>query len=153
SPGSAFYNLAGAVRLAGKLSVAAMAWAFGAARARHESLRTRFAMGTEGPVQGISPVERENPLPLADLSRLPAEARSREALRLTAEEAACPFDLAAGPLVRVGLLRLAAEEHHLLLTLHHIVSDGWSMGVLVHELTALYVEALSGGPTILLPLP
>ena len=84
---------------------------------------------------------------VVDLSALPEAAREAEAPRLAGEEARRPFDLARGPLLRAALLRLAEQEHVLLLTMHHIVSDGWSMGVLVRELAALY-DALRRGPAV-----
>ena len=149
-PGSAAYNIAGAVRLAGRLSVAALAAALAAIVERHEALRTTFRAGTGGPVQAIAPAAAAAlPLPLVDLAGLP----SSEPSRLASEEAARPFDLASGPLLRATLLRLAAEEHVLLLTLHHIVFDGWSLGVFVGELTALYTAALAGRSSPLSPLP
>ncbi len=104
---------------------------------RHESLRTVFAAAGGEPVQvirGPAPAA----LPVVELSGLSAEARGRETLRLAAEEAARPFDLAAGPLLRATVVRAGGAEHALLLTLHHVVSDGWSMDVLVREVSALY---------------
>ncbi len=148
-PGSAAYNIAGGVRLAGRLSVAALAAALAAIVERHEALRTTFRAGTGGPVQAIAPAAAAAlPLPLVDLAGL----SSSEPSRLASEEAARPFDLASGPLLRATLLRLAAGEHVLLLTLHHIVFDGWSLGVFVGELTALYTAALAGRSSPLSPL-
>ena len=86
---------------------------------------------------------------------LPAAAREAERERLAAEESRRPFDLAHGPLLRAALLRLGPEDHALLLTLHHVISDGWSMGVLMREVTALYAAAVAGRPLgeVLPPLP
>ncbi|HEV7517759.1 MAG TPA: amino acid adenylation domain-containing protein, partial [Thermoanaerobaculia bacterium] len=156
-PGNATYNVAGAVRLTGRLSVAALAAALAASLERHEALRTTFRGGEYGPVQVIAPAAAARPLlSLVDLTGLPDAERERVARRLAAAEAARPFDLAAGPLLRAGLLRLAPSagggEHVLLLTLHHIVADGWSLGVLIRELTAFYGAALLDGPAPLLPL-
>ncbi|MEA2692878.1 MAG: hypothetical protein QOJ16_2265, partial [Acidobacteriota bacterium] len=157
-PGSASYNVAGAVRLAGRLSAAAMAAALSALALRQKTLRTTFPTGEDGPVQVIAPAA-PRVLPRVDLTRLPAEPREATARALAHEEAARPFDLTAGPLMRVCLLGLASgaagesEEHVLLLTLHHIIADGWSMGVLVHELAAFYEAALAGRPAALSPLP
>jgi amino acid adenylation domain-containing protein len=161
-PGSAAYNVAGAVRLSGALSVAALTASFAGIVARHETLRTTFRAGAQGPVQRgpEGPVQIIAPgappaLPLADLSGLPLARREGEAHRLVAAEAARPFDLARGPLLRVGLLRLApaGNEYLLLLTLHHAVADGWSLGVLVRELAAFYEAALAGRPAALPALP
>jgi hypothetical protein len=112
--------------------------------ARHETLRTTFSERDGQPVQVISePAQFE--LPVTDLSHLPADEREAEVGRLSGEEAATPFDLARGPLLRVKLLRLSEDEHVLLLTMHHIVSDGWSMGVLVREMAVLYEWYREGG--------
>ncbi|HEY0784171.1 MAG TPA: amino acid adenylation domain-containing protein, partial [Thermoanaerobaculia bacterium] len=110
---------------------------------RHESLRTTFAKQGGGAVQAIAP-PAPFPLPRVDLSALPDSARDAEAARLTLAESGRPFDLARGPLLRAGLLRLGPELHRLLLTLHHIVSDGWSMGVLIGELGAAYGAYAAG---------
>ena len=96
---------------------------------RHASLRTTFAMGDDEPVQRVAP-SLEVPLPVVDLRDLPPEQRDESSLRLATEEARKPFDLAEGPLVRSTLLHLDEDSWVLLLTMHHIVSDGWSMGVL-----------------------
>ncbi|MEA2694498.1 MAG: hypothetical protein QOJ16_3885, partial [Acidobacteriota bacterium] len=156
-PGSASYNVPGALRLSGRLSAAALAAAFSAIVLRHEALRTTFRAGSEEPVQVIAPAAPRS-LPLVDLAGLPARLKEATARGLAQEEAARPFDLERGPLARVCLLRLVpggggeAEEHVLLLTLHHIISDGWSLGVVVHELTAFYGAALAGRPAPLSPL-
>jgi amino acid adenylation domain-containing protein len=136
-PGSVAYNLAPAVRLEGPLDVAALAGALSGLVRRHEALRTRFIEQDGEPWQVIAE-PAPLPLPFVDLSGLPAAAREREALRLGSAEARRPFDLARGPLLRAALLRLGEREHALLVGLHHIVSDGWSMGVFVRELGALY---------------
>ena len=93
------------------------------------------------------------PCTLVDLSSLPESSREAEARRLAAEEAARPFNLARGPLLRTTLLRLDEQQHVLLMTMHHIVSDGWSMGVLVREMAALYLAFSSGQPSPLPELP
>ncbi|MGB8509117.1 MAG: amino acid adenylation domain-containing protein, partial [Pyrinomonadaceae bacterium] len=110
---------------------------------RHESLRTTFSVVEAEPVQVIA-AAASVPLPVTDISLLPDAAREEEARRLLSEEARLPFDLEGGPLLRASLLRLAEDEHILMLVMHHIVSDGWSMGVLVRELTALYEAYLEG---------
>jgi len=136
-PGSLAYNLSGAVRLEGALDAAALAAALSAIVGRHESLRTTFVEEHGEPWQVVAEPARL-PLPLFDLAGLPPAVREQEALRIAAAEARRPYDLARGPLVRSTLLRLGAREHVLLVGMHHIVSDGWSLGVFVRELGALY---------------
>jgi amino acid adenylation domain-containing protein len=149
-PGNAGYNLPLALRLDGRLDVAAFAAALAGVVARHESLRTTFPAVLGRPVQAIAPAASV-PLPLVDLSGLP-DALS-EAGRLAAAEARRPFDLARGPLFRAGLLRLGETGHVALLTAHHIVTDGWSTGILLRELAALYEAARLGRPSPLPELP
>jgi amino acid adenylation domain-containing protein len=142
-PGSTTYNIPAAWRLGGALNEAALERALGEIVRRHEALRTVFAEVNGSPVQVIAPFDGFA-LPVEDLSGL-GEADREAALRVrAAEEARRPFDLAAGPLFRAALLRLGEEDHVLLLSMHHIVSDGWSMGVLFRELSALY-EAYRDG--------
>ncbi|HWM94193.1 MAG TPA: non-ribosomal peptide synthase/polyketide synthase [Thermoanaerobaculia bacterium] len=136
-PGSFAYNLAGAALLEGSLDVAALAGALGGIVTRHESLRTHFVEQDGEPLQVIAE-PAPLPLPVVDLSGLAAEAREEEVLRVAGSEARRPYDLSRGPLVRSALLRLAEEEHALLVGMHHIVSDGWSLGIFVRELGALY---------------
>ncbi|HYG63544.1 MAG TPA: condensation domain-containing protein, partial [Thermoanaerobaculia bacterium] len=136
-PGSAAYNIPAAVRLAGRLEVAVLEWALLEVVRRHEALRTTFGAREGEPFQRIAP-EPELPLPLVDLAELPVGSCRQEAERLAGAEASRPFDLAAGPLVRWTLLRLDAEEHLALVTMHHIVSDGWSAAIFLRELAALY---------------
>jgi pristinamycin I synthase-3/4 len=147
APGNPFYNVSGMVRLTGLLDVAALRQAFQEIIRRHESLRTTFRAGGGDPVQVIAP-EADLPVPLIDLA-----ASGGELERLTGEEAWRPFDLARGPLVRAQLIRLGAREHSLLVSLHHIISDGWSMGILFRELAALYEAFSQGRPSPLAELP
>ncbi|MDT5295930.1 MAG: hypothetical protein QOJ76_2810, partial [Acidobacteriota bacterium] len=140
---SPFYNSPAAVRLSGHLDVEALRRTLSEIVRRHEALRTRFVEVGGEPRQLIDEA-REVELAVTDLSHLSEEEREAEARRLAAEEARRPFDLAQGSLLRAGLLRLGEEEHVALFTMHHIVSDGWSMGVLVKEVAALY-EAFSCG--------
>ncbi len=141
---SSFYNLSSTVRICGAtLDVSALEKSLREVTQRHEILRTTFTMIEGQPMQVISP-ESHFSLPLSDLSQLPTAQRDAEAQRLAHDEALRPFDLSTGPLVRGHLLRLSPEEHILLLSLHHIVSDGWSMGVFVGEMAALY-EAYAAG--------
>jgi amino acid adenylation domain-containing protein len=139
-PGSAFYNIPVAVRLAGRLDPGALFAGLTAIVRRHEALRTTFGEVDGHPFQIIDPEPFFARL-LVDLEGLPEALRTVEAARLASDEAARPFDLERGPLLRATLVRLDAEEHIALLTLHHIVSDGWSCGVLVRELAALYGKA------------
>ncbi|HEY4594401.1 MAG TPA: condensation domain-containing protein, partial [Thermoanaerobaculia bacterium] len=148
-PGLALYNMPLALRIAGEARPAVLAAALGEIVRRHETLRTTFREAEGRPVQAIAPPGPWE-LPLVDLSGLPAGVRDGLAQGLAQEESTRPFDLARGPLLRAALLRLAPAEHVLLLDMHHIVSDGWSLGVLVHEMTALYGAALAGAPS---PLP
>jgi amino acid adenylation domain-containing protein len=151
-PGVATYNLPTPFRLLGPLAPAVLARCFEEIVRRHEALRTRFEEQDGTPVQVIDPPQRWV-LPVADLSALPESRGREEAHRLTAEEAGQPFDLQKGPLLRTTLLRLAPEEHDLLLTAHHIVTDGWSVGILSKELVALYEAFTSGSPSPLPELP
>ncbi|HEY3567953.1 MAG TPA: amino acid adenylation domain-containing protein, partial [Thermoanaerobaculia bacterium] len=148
-PGSASYNLPVVIAASGPLDAAALEASLRAIVRRHEALRTTFETRAEGPVQAVHS-RMEVPLPAVDLRALPAGARETEALRLAREEAERPFDLARGPLLRAALVRLGQEDWRILLTLHHIVSDGWSMGVLVEEIAALY-PALRAGEAPRLP--
>ncbi|HWS56152.1 MAG TPA: condensation domain-containing protein, partial [Pyrinomonadaceae bacterium] len=151
-PGSAVYNIPAAVRLDGALEAGALERALSEVVRRHESLRTTFAAAEGQPVQVISP-PRPLRLEVRDLSRLSAGEREAEAHRLAAEEARRPFDLARGPLFRASLVRLSDDEHVLLVTMHHIVSDGWSLGVLIREVSTLYSAYARGEESPLEELP
>ncbi|HZF09202.1 MAG TPA: amino acid adenylation domain-containing protein, partial [Thermoanaerobaculia bacterium] len=151
SPGTAVYNVPLALALRGALSVPALAAALAAEVDRHEALRTRFVAVGGRPLQRVDPPWRP-PLPLVDLCGLPPAVVGREMEHLAAVERTLPFDLARGRLLRAVLLR-REEAFVLLLTFHHIMSDGWSMGVLARELTALYGAALAGLPSPLPELP
>jgi amino acid adenylation domain-containing protein len=148
-PGSTVYNLPVAVRLAGLLRPDLLAAALAEIVRRHETLRTTFPEVDGEPVQAVAPAAGFA-LPWIDLAALPTTARAAEAARLEAEEGRRPFSLETGPLFRAFLHRLGPEEHTLLLSTHHIVSDGWSFGVLLDELAALYGALLAGRPS---PLP
>ncbi|HEX4966051.1 MAG TPA: amino acid adenylation domain-containing protein [Thermoanaerobaculia bacterium] len=148
-PGSPDYDMAAAIELRGKLDVVALERSLGEVVRRHESLRTTFAAAGGQPVQVIAPALAVE-LPRADLRRLPADLRKGEVARLSREAAHLSFDLARGPLFRFCLLGLSGEEHVLLLTFHHIVTDGWSTALFVREVADLYVAFLEGRPS---PLP
>ncbi|HEX4963095.1 MAG TPA: non-ribosomal peptide synthase/polyketide synthase, partial [Thermoanaerobaculia bacterium] len=152
APGNPFYNLPGAVRIEGELRIDALAAALRELVCRHETLRTGF--GSEGgrPVQRIE-ADVSFKLPFVDLSALPAEEREDRVRRLIAELSRRAFDLSHPPLLRVNLLRLGMAEHVLLFCIHHIVSDGWSQGVLVTEVARLYVAFVKGEPSPLPELP
>ncbi len=154
-PGTGAYNVPGGGRVVGSsVDLRILERSVQEIVRRHESLRTTFAAGADGePVQVIAP-ELHIAIPLIDLSALPAAARRAEEQRLSHAEWAAPFDLERGPLVRVRVARLSAEEHLLLATTHHIVSDGWSMmGVFYRELAALYRAFAAGRPSPLPELP
>ncbi len=151
-PGGSAYNIPTALRLRGPLDVMAMEQAFTSLVERHESLRTTFDVRDGEPVQVIHALPHF-PLPVVDLSTLPPEECEAEARRLATHEAQRPFDLARGPVFRALLLRLGEQDHVLIGTMHHIVSDGWSMGVLVRELTALYAAHATGQEARLPALP
>jgi amino acid adenylation domain-containing protein len=148
SPGTAAYNLFTATRLEGPLDVPALGLALLRLTARHESLRTVFPRGaTARPVQRITSW-RGPGLPLVDLTALPAGRREEEAGRSLREEGARPFGLESGPLFRALLLRRSEGGHDLLLGLHHIVADGWSMDVMARELAALYAGGVGSLPAL-----
>ena len=151
-PGGSAYNIPSAVRLRGHLDIGALAAALSEIARRHESLRTTILDDNDGPEQVVAP-PAPVPLPVVDLRALPEAGRSREAELLAGREAGRPFDLVAGPLMRAALLALAPGEHVFLVTLHHIVSDGWSMGVLIRELGVLYGAFAQGRPSPLPELP
>ncbi|MCU0507750.1 MAG: amino acid adenylation domain-containing protein [Anaerolineae bacterium] len=132
TPGSAMYNIPSAVRLTGELNMPAFHGALQAVVDRHEALRTRFASAGDEPVQVIESAV------LTDLSALPRQQAEAEARRIAGEEARRPFDLSVAPLLNARLLRIAPDEHALIFCMHHIVSDGWSVGVLIREVSALY---------------
>ena len=146
------YNLPAALRLTGTLDRAALERAFGEIVRRHESLRTIFTV-VDGEARQIIQPAPLTPLPLTDLRILPETARTAEAEALLAAEAAQPFDLGRGPLLRVRLLQLKDEEYLLLATVHHIAADGWSVGVLIQELAALYGVYERGEASPLAELP
>ncbi|HEY0735912.1 MAG TPA: amino acid adenylation domain-containing protein, partial [Herpetosiphonaceae bacterium] len=151
-PGSPLYNLPASVRLQGTLDRAALRHSLDRLIARHESLRTTFAAVQGQPVQVITPA---TPLDLTtvDLRLLPAHAREAAAMELVIEDARQPFDLQRGPLLRATLVLLDQNEYLLLFTLHHIITDGWSMGVLIRELAAIYLAVVDRRPVMLPELP
>ncbi|WP_224360632.1 non-ribosomal peptide synthetase [Hyalangium versicolor] len=146
------YNMSMSLRLDGLLNAEALARSLDEIMRRHEALRTAFREVEGEPVQFILPPEGAR-LELVDLSALPPEEQTREAQRQAWEEGRAPFDLSAGRLLRARLVRLGRTSHLLLLTLHHIAGDGWSIGVLAREVSALYSAFVSGKPSPLEELP
>ena len=148
-PTSAAYNIPATVILKGQLDVAALEQTLTEIVRRHEALRTTFEADAGEPLQIIHPAAPLT-LEVLDLSLLSDSERDAETRRLVQAEAQQPFDLARGPLLRAGLIRLSADEHLVMFTMHHIVSDGWSIGVLINEVAALYQAFTAGQPS---PLP
>jgi amino acid adenylation domain-containing protein len=151
-PGTALYNLPANLHLAGALDVPALERTLTEIVRRHEALRTVFRMFGESPRQVVLAPEPV-PLPVTDLSGVEMGPGREAAKALAHEESIRPFDLAEGPLFRARLVRLGDEEHALLLGMHHIVSDGWSVGVLIREIAAIYDAFSHGLPSPLPELP
>ena len=151
-PASACYNEPTAVRLVGRLNVAVLERCVNEVVRRHEILRAVFT-AVEGAVVQVIRETLTLTIPVLDLREFPAEGRDSEIRRLALEEFQKPFDLSQGPMLRLKLLRTAEQEHVLLLTAHHIISDGWSIGVLFNELAALYRAFSNDRPSPLSDLP
>jgi amino acid adenylation domain-containing protein len=147
-----FYNIPVAVRLQGQLNLATLEQTFNEILSRHETLRTNFQTVEGQPVAVISPIASLQ-LPLLDLSELPNTQKEAEVKQQILAEAQLPFDLKTDLLLRVKLLRLGEQEHILLATMHHIASDGWSIGVMVSEVATLYEAFCAGQPSPLPQLP
>jgi FkbH-like protein len=152
-PDSPAYNIPQAVRLYGRLDVAALERALSEIVRRHEALRTTFAVVDGQPVARVGGQPAAPALPIIDLGARPGAGREAEAGRIVEREIQRPFDLARGPLLRTTLLRLGEREHILVLTMHHIVTDAWSLGVFVQELATLYESFAHGRPSPLPELP
>jgi amino acid adenylation domain-containing protein len=151
-PYSTAYNGSDLVRLQGTLNVAALEESINEIVRRHEVLRTCFAIVEGRPIQKIIS-ELRIPVLIVDLQHLKIIEREQEVQRLEAKNAQQPFDLTQAPLLRLLLLRLSAEEHILLVTMHHIISDAWSAGVFIKEVSALYEAFSNGKPYQLAELP
>ena len=147
-PNNPRYNVPHAARLKGHLQPEVLERSLQEIVRRHETLRTSFQVVGDQPVQIIDP-EVTVPLVTRDLTSLPETSREEEARRLAREEAQRPFDLTVAPLMRATLLKLAEDDHVLLLNTHHIISDGWSLGVLLREMASLYEAFSANGPTTL----
>ncbi|HWX41159.1 MAG TPA: amino acid adenylation domain-containing protein [Blastocatellia bacterium] len=148
-PESHAYNIPSAFRLAGPLDVEALRSSLAEVIRRHEILRTRFSRDHQGPVQVVQ-ATGDFDLPIAGLQGVPEDEKELERNSLTAADAKRPFDLERGPLLRATLLSLALQEHILLITMHHIISDGWSRTILAREILQLYRAFRAGAPS---PLP
>jgi amino acid adenylation domain-containing protein/non-ribosomal peptide synthase protein (TIGR01720 family) len=153
APNNPFYNVPLAMRLPRAVDLTALQRSLDALVARHEILRTTYVEQSGRPVQLVSSSPPRLPVALLDLTGLPSDVRRSEAERLARIEARRPFDLRRGPVIRATLVRLESNDHWLLLNLHHIVCDGWSMGVLTRELSLLYEAAAEGRPADLPELP
>jgi len=152
APDQAFYNIPASLRHRGKINLKAFRQTVEALIMRHESLRTTFSARDGRPYQIIHPAPLSE-VDVIDLRHIEAENREDEAQRLVDEEANEPFDLELGPLFRSRVIILAPDDHIVLFTMHHIISDGWSVGILVREFTVLYEHFAHNSPNILPPLP
>ena len=151
-PGTGANLISGAVRLRGPLDLEALTRTFTDITSRHEVLRARFTTVDGEPFQQIAPAVPFE-LVIVDVAGHSEDGRDAELTRLAGEEAARPFDLASGPLFRARLFRTSPVDHVLVLTLHHSVADGWSTGILLREMGALYEAFRHGRPSPLPPLP
>jgi amino acid adenylation domain-containing protein len=151
-PGMSVYNLGTSMAFTGDVDAPLLQQCIDEVVRRHEVLRTSFSLVAGQPVQIVA-ANLDVPLAVVDLRSMPASTRAAEASRLAMREAQTPFDLAQPPLVRFCLLRIDANAAMLLYTMHHIVSDGWSLGVLMHELAELYEAYAAGRRSPLPPLP
>ena len=151
-PGNPAYNIPCVVRMVGDLNAPALEAALNEVVRRHEALRTTLVADGGTPWQVIAP-PFTTPLTRFDLRDHPDSVRESEAHRLVREDASRPFDLERGPLIRSTLIRLADEEHLAVVMMHHVVSDGWSLGVLVREVGLLYEAFAAGRPSPLPELP
>src|SRR5947209_3091499 len=151
-PGNPAYNISAGMRLVGRLNLPAVAWSLSEIVSRHAVLRSVFTVSGNEPVQVPQPVAAV-PLPVLDLAGLPASEREAEARRLAQVFALQPFALEHDPMLRVALVRLSEEEHGVFFSMHHVASDGWSMGVLIHEVSTLYAAFSQSQPSPLPELP
>ena len=148
-PDSSPYNQSAALRLTGELHVQALLRTFTEIVRRHAPLRTAF-VEIDGEPRQVAAAPAPVPVPVIDLTGIPDDVRDLEAARRITREAERPFDLLCGPLLRLHLLRHGQDDHVLIVNVHHIASDGWSIGILIHETTVLYEAFVLGMPS---PLP
>src|SRR5262249_1876052 len=150
--GSTAYNISHALQLQGRVDIPALTRSFDEILQRHEVLRTRFISVNGEPFQEVASDHRMQ-LPVMDLSGMPIQQRQSLAERLALEQVQTPFDLTSAPLMRGLILRMGPDDHELLFTTHHIACDGWSVGLLAEELSALYQAFHQGRPSPLPELP
>jgi amino acid adenylation domain-containing protein len=150
-PGASVYNLTRAIRMVGPLDPVALTETLNRIVRRHGSLRTKFVLEAEKGYQIVSD-EVELQLPIIDISHLPDAVREREAQRLAREEGHKSFNLTSGPLFRAVLVRLSSAVHVLVLVMHHIITDGWSMAILFEEIGQIYAELTYARPARLPPI-
>lgn len=151
-PGSPVYNIPAAIHIEGELDVKVLEQSFNALIERHEILRTTFAVVDDEPVQVVSSAQPFT-LPLEDLQHYPSSEQKAVVQQRMYLASTRPFNLQQGPLLSARLFRLAEKKHILFLNIHHIIADGWSIGILWHELGVLYTSLLTGGPSPLSDLP
>lgn len=151
-PGTSTYNVRHNLRLSGRIDVNALRRSLTEMARRHEALRTSFT-SIEGTPSQVVNEDYEMQVPVVDLSLLDETERLRAARKLTEAEIRRPFDLLTGPLLRMTLLRLSGDDHVALLTMHHIISDAWSLRLLVREIVALYEAFTRGAASPLKDLP
>ncbi|MFN6563694.1 MAG: non-ribosomal peptide synthetase [Nostoc sp. ChiSLP01] len=151
-PGNSIYNVPTVIRLTGSLNLAALEQTFNEIVRRHETLRTTFIVLDGQPLQAITP-SLTIPISVFDLQQFPADKQEVEAKCIITAEIEHPFDLSSGPLLRVMLLMLCETEHILLLNMHHIICDDWSIGILIQELGTLYAAFAQNQPSPLVELP
>ncbi len=149
-PGKTYHNIPAVIRVSGDLDIRALEKALNEIVSRHEILRTTIQQRGDGPVQVVAPTLNPK-LELIDLSAVPD--KEEKALELASVETQKPFELLKGPLLRTSLLKLAADDSILVLVLHHIITDGWSMAIFVREMTLLYQAYAEAKPSPLRPLP
>src|SRR5436190_3185559 len=147
-PNSAAYNVPLTVRLEGALNIAALEKSLSGVVSRHESLRTTFRVESGSLVQIIAPPAPLK-LPVVDLSGLAEASREAEATKLAVQDAQRPFDLSTEPLMRATILRLSEEDHFIVLAMHHIITDAWSMSLFIREVAALYEPFARRVPALL----
>ncbi|SDW67294.1 non-ribosomal peptide synthetase [Nitrosomonas oligotropha] len=152
-PQSTAYHLSAALRLSGELNVAALQTSFRILVQRHESLRTVCRANAHGQAQQEIEAAGDFALRTIDLSDLPIDSRQQRATQEARQIITTPFDLTQGPLLRVAVIRLDVQEHHLIVAMHHIISDAWSNRIIIDELAACYRACLMGEPPQLPELP
>ena len=136
-PGNTAYNILTPFRLSGPLDLSALSFSLNLVTSRHESLRTRFACLDGQPAQIICD-EADVEMDIVDLQHLPEPEREQAIKEIASHQRQTPFDLSRGPLMRVKLVKAAQQDHVLLMSLHHIITDGWSMGILMKEVAEAY---------------